>query len=380
MKVKSLLLMAFVASMTFVACDNDENVNGTSPANMPKSVTISLSNVMPVTRGTGLPVKNGTQVALADLQVFFTDGNTLYKGKNATGSDATHYFSSLTEFNAAERDQVFHFLSASVNKVIVVGNLGSESNAATYAELQKELTIADQQETNGLYLYAEEGLTLAADTHEDDFGHPLYEASVTLEPRVSRIEVASFTYNADPEGNRKYTSIEIDQIMLNNFYTKVEDSRDGVASEIQRKTIDAGTVFGLFESTTGWYSDKFDDTDPAKLDVVTLNEGSAFTHVYADDAKRPAYHFFPNATDISSTSHPQLVVKLIGTLPDGTQEPLYLATEKFNPAVSTNFAKIYTMDFEFNDKNFQNPEKCVTVTVNVTSWDVQEVTPEFPNN
>ena len=50
MKVKSFLLTALAASMTFVACDNKDDEMGQLD-NTPKSVSIDLSNVIPVTRG-----------------------------------------------------------------------------------------------------------------------------------------------------------------------------------------------------------------------------------------------------------------------------------------------------------------------------------------
>lgn len=40
-------------------------------------------------------------------------------------------------------------------------------------------------------------------------------------------------------------------------------------------------------------------------------------------------------------------------------------------------AKIYVMNFAFSDEDLDNPQKCVEVTVDVMSWDVVPVTPEF---
>ena len=56
MKVKSFLLTALAASMTFVACDNKDDEMGQLD-NTPKSVSIDLSNVIPVTRGAGQEVE-----------------------------------------------------------------------------------------------------------------------------------------------------------------------------------------------------------------------------------------------------------------------------------------------------------------------------------
>lgn len=384
MKVKSFLLTALAASMTFVACDNNDNEMGQLD-NTPKSVSINLSNVIS-TRGAGQAIKDDSKVSLADLQVFFTNGTTLYKGKTVRGTEAVHYFSTKGDFDSRD-DRVFHFLPAEVNKVIVVGNNGSKiTEATTYADLQKKLAIAEQQDPQKLDLYKEVELTSVEG--QDDLGHPLYKANVVLEPRVSRIEIGAFKYNAIAEGTpRKYTSIEVQQVMLNNYFTTA-DFQVGTASTVSKEEITAASVFGIFEEAAQagatnpvWYSDVFSadkSADPAtKLQVITLDVAAQYEHAYTEGNVRPAYHFFPKDDAIGTTNHPQVLVKLIGTKSDGTKEPLYLATSTFNPAVTADFAKIYVMNFEFDDEDLDNPQKCVEVTVDVMSWDVVPVTPEF---
>ena len=367
-------MTALAASMTFVACDNKDNEMGQFD-NTPKSVSINLSNVIS-TRSAGQEVKDNSQVSLTDLQVFFTDGTTLYKGKTTEGLDATHYFSTKTGFDERE-DKVFHFLPAEVNKVIVVGNNGSEISASTYAELKKELSIAEQQDPEDLDLYKEVELTSV--TGEDQLGHPLYKANVKLEPRVARIEIGEFKYNASTGEQRKYKSIEVQQVMLNNYFEKA-DRQVGTANTINKSEITAGTIFGLFETAAdAWYNDVFEETESPTtvLPLVTLDESGQYKHVYETGNVRPAYHFFPKDDAIGSTNHPQVLVKLIGTTAEGTKVPLYLATNTFTPAVTADFAKIYVMDFAFDDEDLANPQKCVEVTVDVMSWDVVPVTPEF---
>ena len=375
MKTQSLLLTALAASMVLVSCNKNETQTAPEVDTTPKSVTINLPNVIG-TKGAGQQIENAAKVALTDLQVIFTDGNKLYKGKTAEGTDATHYFSAKTDFDN-RADKVFHFLPAEVNRVIVVGNNGIELTATTYAELQKELLIEEQQNPADLDLYKEADLTTASG--QDQFGHPLYKATVVLEPRVSRIEIGSFKYNATLEGTRKYKTIEVQQVMLNNYFTKA-DYQSGTASAAKNEIISASTVFGIFENAVknpGWYSDVFEGAAPAeKLPLVTL-AAEAYSHTYEAGNLRPFYHFFPKNEAIGGVSHPQVVVKLLGTDEAGNQVPLYLATNKFTPAVTTDFAKIYVMGFEFDDSNLANPQKCVDVTVDVMSWDVVPVTPEF---
>ena len=94
-------MTALAASMTFVACDNNDNEMGQLD-NTPKSVSINLSNVIS-TRGAGQAIKDDSKVSLADLQVFFTNGTTLYKGKTVSGTEAVHYFSTKDDLNSWDR-------------------------------------------------------------------------------------------------------------------------------------------------------------------------------------------------------------------------------------------------------------------------------------
>lgn len=375
MKIKSFLLTALAASMTFVACDNNDNEMGQSD-NTPKSVSINLPNVFAGTRSAGTPIEAQSKVALTDLQVFFTDGTNLHKGKTTEGTDATHYFSTKTDYDN-RGDKVFHFLPHEVNKVIVVGNNGEEISATTYAELKKELGIEHQQDPKNLDLYKEADLTSVSGS--DEFGHPLYKVDVELEPRVSRIEIGSFKYKAPSDGGERfYKSIEVLQVMINNYFEKA-DLQMGTASTIKNEGISDGEIFALFEKANGWYSDKFKQTEtPAtQLPLVTLNETAQFEHAYAQENVRPAYHFFPKDNQISTTNHPQVLVKMIGVKTDDTKVPLYLVANKFNPAVDQNMAMIYVMDFEFDDNDLKNPQKCVEVTVDVKSWQIVQVKPDF---
>ena len=71
MKIKTLALTALAASMTFAACDNEDN-GGSQPQDlMPKSVTITLPNIQKSTRATGDAMPGGSQVELTNFKVFF---------------------------------------------------------------------------------------------------------------------------------------------------------------------------------------------------------------------------------------------------------------------------------------------------------------------
>lgn len=377
MKVKNYLALTLMAAVAFTSCSKEEN--GAAGDNTPKSVTLTLSNVVAGSRAADAPVPDASKVALNDLQVFFAKSNgDLVQGMTLDNTPAQHYFT-MDGFDARE-DKVFHFLPAEVTKVIVVGNLGAASDAKTASELKRALEIAAEQDDANLSLYDEVMLTTVIG--KDDAGHPLYQVNLTLEPRVARIEVASFEYQArlgsdGAELPRDYESISVEQIVLNNYYNQAAFVAGTVSGDKTNELIDAGTAFGFFAAAANaglWNNDMFGTAD---LPAVDLAAAGDYTMAYTDGAKRPAYHFFPKADKIAADDHPQLVVKLTGTKSDGTKSALYLATRTFDPAVTNDIAKIYQVRFAFDDGNLSNPEKCVEVNVDVVAWDVVPVIAEF---
>ena len=140
---------------------------------------------------------------------------------------------------------------------------------------------------------------------KDDAGHPLYQANLTLEPRVARIEVASFEYQArlgsdGAELPRDYESISVEQIVLNNYYNQAAFVAGTVSGDKTNELIDAGTAFGFFAAAANaglWNNDMFGTAD---LPAVDLAAAGDYTMAYTDGAKRPAYHFFPKADKIAA--------------------------------------------------------------------------------
>lgn len=388
--MKKFILLASVAATAVLALGSCEK-QPTTDAQL-KSVTISITNAKN-TKATTTPVTNGSQVALKDFQVFFTDGTYLYTGKNADNTETDHYFTSTTGLSAT----VFHFINGKVNQVVVVGNLGSEvtvtdgqttlASIKTLSNNVETLAIADQQDPTALYLYGESGLT--ATDRTDTEGHTIYSANVTLSPRVSRFEIGSFTYNEPTTtgATRKYSSITVQQIAFNNYFGTADKVSGAVSGNATNTSITANNVFtylaGLLDTNgdaAGWYTD---------LPNAVLNADNSYKVSYpvTDGTTCPSYHFFPLGADGNLSALPQIIVYLIATPADGGDAvPLYLATSDFvitnadgttSSAITKDFAKIYKMDFAYSDEDLENPAKCVELTVSVATWDVQTVTPTF---
>lgn len=352
MKITNLMLVAIAASMTFVACSKDDG----APAGQgtPKSVTIKLANVVTPSRSAGgEQIVAGEAVTLTKYQVFFSDGTNLYTAKEVDNQTAAvQYFDNTT--GAVPTEGNFHFLPAAVNEVIVIGNHAKIDDAKTKAELDLALSIADEQDADDLTLYATSALTPKTPEHADN--NPLYEANLTLAPTIARLYVKGFTYNAEEgTGNRKYSELKLEKLALNNYYT-TNTLASKTTGGLTNETLDKSTVWDWFAGLQGGFHN---DALPYTL---TPTAPSATSKLY--------YHIFAGL-------QPQLALRLTG---DGT--PLYLATSKFKKEdgsyVDTwEAGTVYEMEFKFSDTDFDQPDKCIDITVTPVNWVVVAVTPEF---
>lgn len=375
MKKILLACVAAIAALALSSCDKQE----TTVADHLKTVTISITNLNG-TRSMSAPIADETQVAVSNLQVFFTDGTYLYNGKTTDNVTTQHYFTTTTGLSQT----IFHFLPGQVTKALVVANLGQEftvadDNTTTLASLEETLAIADEQNAASLYLYGED--LLDTFTTNDEHGQ-VYEADITIYPRVSRFEIVAFTYNqVDETTPRKYTTITVDQIAFNNYYNQADAFTGAVVTtgDAPKTDVEITTtsVYNYFSSLLnpgtqlplGWNTD---------LPAALLNADGNYTLSYGTN-DCPSYHFFPLGV-AQTGGTPELVVKLTATtVADATTTttPLYLVTSGFDPAITSDFAKIYKINFAFDDNDLENPAKCVAVTVSVANWDVVEVVPTF---
>lgn len=355
MKIRNLMLVALAASMTFVACSKDDGVPDAQGT--PKSVTIKLANVVTPSRSTGgAQITDGQAVNLTKYQVFFSDGTTLYKAKDATNSaDAEQYFDN-TE-GAVPTTGNFHFLPAAVNKVIVIGNRAKIEDVTTEAELNVALNITDEQNADALSLYATSELTPVSEAEDDDEIHPtdnpVYKADLTLAPTIARLYVKNFscTFSDTPE----YTSLKIQKLALNNYYTTNTLAAKTVGGLTNTVLTDANVWDWFANLPAGFHNDNLDIT------LSSTSATAASGGLY--------YHIFPGA-------EPQLVLRA-----EGDNTPLYLATVNFKTSdgkpVEWKAGTVYEMDFAFKATDFDQPDKCIDITVKPVNWVVVTVTPEF---
>lgn len=369
--------------MTLVACDKNENEMGGPTDMQPKRVTVKLPNLAPApgTRAVGDAMQNGSQVALTDFKVFFLDAEgALIDVPQYNGQEQQVYFSSDDDtwegIAVSGKDLTFHFLPYQTAKVVVVGNQG-DIDYETLADKTEDVPNDSETGHPTYTLYGEDELTEGgapdSESHEN-----VYQASVTLEPRVSRFEIYGFEYElAEDPATNKYTSVKLDKIALNHYYTKY-DIVTKIPDEESKvfNNLDESTLWSWVESAKAPWADELSSTTALTLtpgqskapngDAVAANNGEGAEDIITYGLAHVA----------DKANNPELLLTLHGTTADGTEEPIYLRGT-FTNSEAFNSGKIYRVLYSFSDDDFTQPERCVELKVTVANWTVVPVTPEF---
>ena len=102
----------------------------------------------------------------------------------------------------------------------------------------------------------------------------VYQASVTLEPRVSRFEIYGFKYQmAQAPATNKYTSVKLEKIALNHYYTAY-DFVTKAPSETG-KVFDNPTSSEIWTWVNGAQAPWADVLSSSEADVLSLNPGES---------------------------------------------------------------------------------------------------------
>ena len=400
------MLALAVAATTIAACNKQETTPQVDVNKSLKSVTLNLSNATFTKSYTTDKLKANDVVTLNNMQVFFSDGTNLYQASDATGAaPATTYFETVPTGEAAQ----FHFLPNEVVEVIVIANHGQKNLGTANAETKifpttkaqlldgiKNLSVdADQtQNAKNLPLYGiDSDLTYSGETHntgDNAHNNPVYlAADVKLVPAVARFEVVGFQYaQVDETTARKYQQVEVEQLVFRNYNTAAvvksfAGDADASGADVNAKAalpLGDGNIFTWFADmlTKGWYADEPEvvlaateatDDDDYTWGMVPAVANVAPTSEYS-------YHVFPG------TMIPEFDLKIKG---NGTETlptvPLYLKTSKLmngeTELSAIEAGNIYRIAMVFDDEDFENPEKCIDLKVEVAKWAVNIIVPEF---
>ena len=373
-----MMSACLVAAMAFTACQK-EDVTPPAGATM-KSVEVSLENaVIKASRGdAGEKIHKGDAVAVKSLKLFLTDdaGNS-YEAKTKDGSEAAQTWWSSVDLSSNDLQASFHYVDNGCTKIVAVANLDADLSYSDFLAMEN-LKIDNEQNAGELSLYAESKLTKKEGQHTDvnvdgtTYVSDVYEAALTLRPRIARFEVDGFTVKFNP--TPKYSTIKITDILFQNYSPECELASGNVSgSAVQHiaNLENQSDVYNWFNDSTKakeWYWDSFDLTmtkaDPTKDTPTPL-----------------AYHI------VAGKTVPTMVIKLLAD-----DQPAYLYSRGFYKADGTPITEfapgvIYRMSAKgevendgsipIDEDDIDPMDRCLEITVEVVDWTVELVYPEF---
>lgn len=407
MKLSKFMCAAFAAAMVLAGCNKENETPVDDGSNGFKSCVLQLENVALTKLPSTDYISNNTAVTLNSFQVFFSDGTNIYQAYESDGvAVADTYFDSATDELTAMKQ--FHFLPHAVNEVLVIGNFDEITNLGTVDETGKysltrqqlreqinQLEIATQQNPKDMKLFGVDQSLEASGGNHNSGGdvNPVYLAKVELKPTVARFEITGFNYDLDPvTAARKYTSLSIKQLTVRSYFEKatvavsgestltVTGSQNDAYNESTYPITD-GNANAYFNAVNGrgWFADApnitFEDDTWSKGNLTPTTDAP-----YTAESVDPvlySYHLFPGQV-------PQFLVRLEAQPVTGATEHLYLMTNSLRKSATEILlpqdiqpGNIYRMAFTFSDGSFEQPEKCIELTVSVAKWQVNVLTPEF---
>lgn len=383
MKLTKFFMFAATA-LTFAACSNDEDVTVKDPnADLPKEVTLSIANLQAPKAGSRAlegQVAAG-QIALKEAYVLFFDGG----GNVVPVSGENQAKQQLDIATIAGTPVKFEGLPKEVQQVGVFANYTTAGvdvkNVTSLKQLrQQNLALGTQQDEKDIYMSGAMALGAAETTGGVNF----YKVSVTLAPRVSRLEITGFkctdfvTTDKEP---KTFTSIKVEQLALNGYYINrpvVGEPKDNKYVDDEKKYIDFLDQAANENPAEGEFYKPAFTFDLIKDATLT---SSAPEKEYTPQAF--GYNFF-NCSDELSSAIPGLLIGMRVAI-DGVQgeKNVYLKVNTYSNTnggvINTSEAgKVYrvNMAFDADDLN-QYATKDVEVTVVPAEWVIVPVTPNY---
>ena len=389
MKLTKLMLSASIAALALVSC-NKQDTTPTPTSNRLKSIEISLENVV-FTKGlAGNPVSHNQKITVKNFQIFLTDaaGND-YSAKTANGAEAAQsYWTTEQLASGLPVDASFHYVDPNCTKIVAVANLNQPY--ASYSELKDALAndpvaIDLQQNQNELALYDESTEFVLTTSHNDlasdgtTYMQEAYRVELVLKPRISRFEVDGFSVIPEDPTAPKYNQIKVTQLAFQNYYPTVNLFTGEEGGELVTPILDfsnqAAVYTWLDTPWTGdlWYRDAFE---------LTLTSSNDYLQDLPANNKL-AYHAF------SGSEVPVFVIKL-----EVDGQPAYLYTKNLTDTSTGESlkaleeGKIYRMSgegeipgnkgtIEIPENKIDPMDRCLDIKVDVSSWEVVLVQPEF---
>ena len=396
MKVRNFFLMALAASMALVSCDKSENDLSAPTDTQLKSVTIKLPNLTSPSSigsravGDAMTTAANRTATLENFKVIFLAGETeMYAPTydadgDGTAEAQTVYFSG----DNIPTEITYHFLDARIDRVVVVGNLGN----VTYAQITgtgnqaTQSILNDADGNHPLYpLYGEDNLELKvpAPSTDDDEHENVYEASVSLAPKMSRFEIVAAGYVQDGDEEPEFESLELNKIALNNYYTDYTFTT-GLGKTKAPACPTTAQVWDWIDNATQADAIMSNAETSAKITVGLGKHVNIGTGVELTDTELGSSALGDGFENIitygvagvsAATDNPELLLSFYGV--NGTAKtPLYVKA-KFTSGSAFTAGKIYRVKFTITDGSWAQPERCVELTVEPVDWVVEVLTPTF---
>lgn len=213
--------IAALALASIVACSKDD-VSDPVLDSSKKSVSITIANMETTTRaeyeGTETPA-GATGTACTSIN----DGNFYFMFAKADGTITNVYNGKdVTLEDGAYR---FHKLSEEVKCVAVVGNLTTAPKIGQTIDLYEFMAETETNDTvkadyKNLVVYASNDLSPTGEVCVIDDGsttpheYPLYKATLTVAPKMSRIEIGQISCTDFATASPKYSHIGIETVTL----------------------------------------------------------------------------------------------------------------------------------------------------------------------
>ena len=379
--MKKLFICA-MALAAFVSCSKDNTADVVLTSNQ-KSVAIKIANAVSATRNGGDTAAGTVKKAATpdELKVWFADGSGIILEEraltqNPVGEDGSYMFHKVSEqvqniaVGRYEAGDVTAVGSTIADIIALASNPEAGATTKNIARPIEDIILSSDMvklvKGNQVCEETVNGVTVEV---------PVYEADVTVTPRLSRVEISLIQcddlgyLNTAAEGDE--STYGFDELKINSF-TFGDNTLSAINNAVLSGSYAKKDAEGNWVAVTG---DAANSVAPQN-EVWSWNfeDGQAFETMVLDmtgDAKDWTVNDGHTTLTISSLS--------AGTPDAGTHAEDCDCGIK-NGLVETYKANhIYNMEIVFGEGDLdpRNTAICVNVTVTVAEWVVVPVTPNF---
>ena len=380
--MKKLFICA-LALASVVACSKDDTADVVLTTNQ-KSVAIKIANAVSATRNGGDTAAGSVKKAATpeELKVWFADGSGIILEEraltqNPVGEDGSYMFHQVSEQvqNIAVGRYEAGDLTAVGSKIsdIIAKAADPEAGATTKNIARPIETIILSSDMVKL---EDSGETCTEKVGDATYEVPVYEADVTVTPRLSRVEISLIQcddlgyLNTAAEGDE--STYGFDELKINSFKFG-NNTLSAINNVVLSGSYAKKDAEGNWVAVTG---EAANSVAPTNVWSWNLKGGQAFETMVLDmtgDAKDWTVNDGHTTLTINS-------LKVNGDIEAGSHADKCACGFGEDGLLDNYLANhIYNMEIVFGEGDLdpRNTAICVNVTVTVAEWVVVPVTPNF---